>query len=151
MRSHEIESEFLRKVQYYETDMMQIVHHSNYIRWFEEARIQMMDEIGISYSDMENEGIQIPVLSVSADYKKPCVFGETICIISRVTKYNGIRLEVEYEVYNEDKSELRTTGRSSHCFIKKEGFTLINLKKVKPELDEKFICVPRSSTSHQVC
>ena len=53
--------DYIRKVQYYETDRMGIVHHSNYIRWFEEARIFYMEKMGYSYSEMEKTGIMIPV------------------------------------------------------------------------------------------
>ncbi len=66
------------KVQYYETDQMQIVHHSNYIRWFEEARTYLMDEMGFSYFQMEEEGIVVPVLSAYAEYKSMVRFGETV-------------------------------------------------------------------------
>ena len=61
------------KVQYYETDIMQIVHHSNYIRWFEEARIYLMDEIGFSYFQMEDEGIIVPFCLHMLNIKVWCV------------------------------------------------------------------------------
>ena len=57
------------KVQYYETDQMGIVHHSNYIRWFEEARVDVLDQIGIGYKKMEEAGVISPVLEVHAAYK----------------------------------------------------------------------------------
>lgn len=69
-----------RKVNYYETDMMGVVHHSNYIRWFEEARISWMEEGGVPYSEVEANGIQMPVVGVLCDYKVPAKFGDTVCI-----------------------------------------------------------------------
>lgn len=65
---------YRRKVHYYETDQMGIVHHSNYIRWFEEARIDLMDRMGLGYAQMEAEGILSPVLSVQADYLRMVYF-----------------------------------------------------------------------------
>ena len=74
---------FERKANYYETDQMGIVHHSNYIRWFEEARLYYMEAIGLPYELMEEAGIFIPVLGVSCDYKVSVRFAETVCIMYR--------------------------------------------------------------------
>ena len=60
-----------RVVKYYETDRMGVVHHSNYIRWFEEARVEFMRDIGLPYSHMEDEGIMVPVVTVECKYKNP--------------------------------------------------------------------------------
>ena len=60
---------YKHKVQYYETDQMSIVHHSNYIRWFEEARIDFLEQIGMNMEEIERNGVQIPVLSVSSNYR----------------------------------------------------------------------------------
>ena len=75
---------WIHKVQYYETDQMQIVHHSNYIKWFEEARMYLLEEMGFGYSQMESEGLVIPVLSVQADYKSMVRFGESVEIEAKV-------------------------------------------------------------------
>ena len=58
-----LEEGTLHKVQYYETDQMGVVHHSNYIRWFEEARAEWMEAVGLPYAQLEAEGIASPVLS----------------------------------------------------------------------------------------
>ena len=68
------------RVQYYETDRMQIVHHSNYIRYFETARTEMIRDWGYAYSDMEIAGIWLPVLSVNADFKTPAVYDEVLSL-----------------------------------------------------------------------
>ena len=68
------------KVQYYETDKMGIVHHSNYIRWMEEARIDFLDQIGWNYKVMEDEGIISPVTGVESKYKQNTSFGDVISI-----------------------------------------------------------------------
>ncbi len=68
---------YQHKVQYYETDGMGIVHHSNYIRWFEEARVDFLAQIGMPFEQVEARGIVSPVLRVSCEYKTMARFGET--------------------------------------------------------------------------
>ena len=68
------------RVQYYETDQMKVVHHSNYIRWFEEARIDFFEQIGLGYKECEEKGIMSPVTSVSARYKTPVKFYDTVVV-----------------------------------------------------------------------
>lgn len=131
--------EHKRQVRYYETDMMGVVHHSNYIRWFEEARIEFMRDIGLSYKTMEEEGVQIPVVSINCKYKKPALFDDSVIILSSVKKYNGIVIELEYKVINEKNGEELATGESSHCFVDRERFKPISLKVNRPEMHEKFL------------
>jgi acyl-CoA thioester hydrolase len=85
-------------VQYYETDQMSVVHHSNYIRWFEEARIDAFEKIGLGYKHMEEIGIISPVVGVSAKYKTMAKFYDTVKIELRFVKYTGIRLYIEYVI-----------------------------------------------------
>lgn len=117
------------KVQYYETDQMQIVHHSNYIKWFEEARNYLLDEIGFSYQQMEDAGIVIPVLSVQADYKSMVRFGETVQIEAKVTTFTGVKLTVSYEVRDSETQEFRTTGETKHAFLDSETYRPMSLKR----------------------
>ena len=111
---------YTRKVQYYETDMMGMVHHSNYIRWMEEARIDYMAQLGFSYAQMEADGIYSPVISVTCEYKHPCVFGEEITVFVRAESFNGVVLKVAYEMKNE-KGETVCIARSEHVFMRKSG------------------------------
>ena len=126
---------FKRTVNYYETDMMQVVHHSNYIRWFEEARTYMLDCIGYPYARIEDEGFMIPVLSVGCEYKIPCRFGEEIYIIPKLTGYNGVRMKIKYEVWDTSFCELRTIGESSHCFVNSR-FEPMSPRKSHENLDK---------------
>ena len=88
-----------RKAFYYETDQMGIVHHSNYIRWMEEARIAYMAFIGLPYAAVEAKQILIPVLSAQCEYKNYVRFDETVEIYPKVTYFNGIRMTFEYEMF----------------------------------------------------
>lgn len=129
---------FIRKANYYETDQMAIVHHSNYIRWMEEARVDLMDQIGFPLSRLEAEGIVIPVLMVEAEYKSMVKFDETVVIKITTEKYDGIRLYLNYEISNKETGQLRTLCKSGHCFLNDKGRP-ISLKKVCPEIHEKFV------------
>lgn len=120
-----------RSINYYETDQMGIVHHSNYIRYFEEARLDMMEQVGLSYAAMEEHGLIIPVLSVACEYIKPVLFGEKVQIHTRLVKFDGIKMQFVYEIYCE--VELRTKGESRHCFLDKE-MKPVRMKRQFPEI-----------------
>ncbi|MGN0601598.1 MAG: acyl-CoA thioesterase, partial [Oscillospiraceae bacterium] len=75
MKSREIRP-YTRKAYYYETDKMGIVHHSNYIRWLEEARVHMLNEVGYPFEKIEAMGLYMPVLSVECQYKYPVKFDD---------------------------------------------------------------------------
>ena len=128
---------YMHHAKYYETDQMGIVHHSNYIRWMEEARMDAMSQFGISYRSMEEGGIISPVVSVSCQYKSMVHFDDTVQIQVKVIKYNGVRLDLEYEMTDKESGELRTRGTSTHCFLDREG-RVISLKRDRPEIDERF-------------
>ncbi|ROR23401.1 acyl-CoA thioester hydrolase [Mobilisporobacter senegalensis] len=119
---------YLHKVQYYETDQMGVVHHSNYIRWFEESRVDFLDQIGASYDMVEKDGYISPVTSVKCDYKTSVRFGESVYIITKLDKFNGIKFSLTYKVIDSVTKEIKATGESTHCFLNKDG-RLISLKK----------------------
>ena len=124
---------FKREINYYETDKMQVVHHSNYIRYLEECRMDFMRQIGFDYAKMEQSGIMVPVLSVSCNYKNPARFVESICIVPNVERMHGVKYEMSYRIYSEDFSVLHNEAASSHCFVDLD-FKPIRLKKEYPEL-----------------
>lgn len=125
------------QAQYYETDQMGIIHHSNYVRWMESARIWWMSEIGIDYKKMEELGIISPVLEVSCKYKSMVRFGETVLIEPTIEKYNGVTLELSYRITDKESGELRVTASSKHCFLDSNK-AIVSLKKSYPEYDRAF-------------
>lgn len=124
---------YRRTALYYETDKMGIVHHSNYIRWFEEARIDYLRQAGLPYAEIEKMGVQIPVLSAECSYKNAVKFDETVLIKLRITAFNGFKLFVAYEVVNEQTGELHATGNTSHFFVD-SSFKPVRVKKNYPEI-----------------
>lgn len=125
------------KVQYYETDQMGIVHHSNYIRWFEEARSYVLEEAGFGYKEMEEYGILSPVLTVKAEYRSMTRYADVVLIHTRVVSYNGIKLVLSYEIVDKNSKKLRCIGESSHCFLDREG-SPVSLKRSYPEIHKLF-------------
>ncbi len=124
---------YQHQVQYYETDRMGITHHSNYVRWMEEARVSFLAEHQYGYDRLEEEGIVSPVLSVSCEYKKTTTFAQTIDIAVEVKSFNGVKLVLEYVMKRED--EVVCVGESRHCFLNKEGRPL-RMKKEYPAFYE---------------
>ena len=126
-----------REINYYETDKMGIVHHSNYIRFLEEARCAWLKSIGLPYDMLEENGITIPVLGVECDYKHHVTYGDTIAIELSIEEYNGVRMNVKYMVTDKKTGETVLIGRTRHCFTNIE-LKPINLKKYKKEFSDKF-------------
>lgn len=126
---------FVWQAQYYETDQMGIVHHSNYIRWMESARTEYLALIGLPYDQMEAEGIISPVISVNCEYKAMVRFREKIEIEVWIKSYNGVKLIVGYRMISQTSKKICTLGESSHCFLTKEG-EIVSLKRSYPEWDK---------------
>lgn len=127
---------FKRRINYYETDKMQVVHHSNYIRFLEECRMDFMRQIGMDYDMLEESGIMIPVLSVECDYQTPARFGETICIVPKLEKFHGVKFEMSYKIYSEDMSVLHNEAYTKHCLVDFD-FKPVRLKRDYPEIYNK--------------
>ncbi len=128
---------FERKINYYETDRMGVVHHSNYIRFLEEARCYWLESIDMPFSILEENGITIPVLGVNCQYKYHVTFGDTILINVFVKEYSGVRMTVGYEVKDKETGKIVLTGETKHCFTNIE-LRPINLKKYNPQFSSKF-------------
>lgn len=127
---------YIHKVNYYETDKMGIVHHSNYIRWMEEARIYFLEQIGFGYAKLEEDGIVSPVIGIECDYKTPTTFNDEVEIDVKIKEFKGVKLILEYTMTKVKTNELVLIGISKHCFVNKENKPII-LKKDFPCLDEK--------------
>lgn len=132
------------KVQYYESDGMGITHHSNYIRWFEEARVALLEYLGYPYEEIEQQGIGSPVLTANASYKASTRFGDVVQVAARVTGYTGVKLFLAYEVYNKATGILCCTGETSHCFTDRTGKP-VALRRVWPELHEVFATAAKAA------
>lgn len=129
---------FERKINYYETDTMGVVHHSNYIRYLEEARCYFLENIGIPFEVLEENGITIPVLGVNCNYKYHVTFGDTLQIRVFIKEYTGVRMTVGYDVKEKETGKVVIVAETKHCFTDK-SLKPINLKKYAPKFSDKFI------------
>ena len=127
---------YIHKVNYYETDKMGVTHHSNYIRWMEEARVDFLDKAGLGYDKIEALGIVSPVIGVECEYKVSTTFNDEIEIDVKVKEYKGVRMIIEYKMTNKNTGDIVLTGISKHCFINKENKP-VRMKNEYPEIDEK--------------
>lgn len=125
------------RVQYYETDKMNIVHHSNYIRYFETARTELIRSWGYSYDDIEKAGIWMLVLSVNVEFKTPAVYDEVLKLKCWTKKLKGASLELGYEISNDETGEVHVTGSSRHGFTTPE-LKPIRVRKEAPEIYKLF-------------
>jgi acyl-CoA thioester hydrolase len=119
---------YVRQAKYYETDQMAVVHHSNYIRWFEEARVDFLEQIGLGYDKIEAAGVYSPVLGVTCEYKNTVRFNETVQIIAKLNSFNGIKMKIGYEVLGFETNQVKAVGESTHCFVNTD-FRPVSLKK----------------------
>lgn len=130
-------SQYEHKAHYYETDQMGIIHHSNFIRWFEESRTNLLDSIGFGYDQMEEAGIIIPVLGIACEYKSMVRYNQTVYILPVIESFNGIKMTISYQITDKDSRELRAIGKSDHCFLN-SNYRPVSLKKVNKTIYDLF-------------
>jgi acyl-CoA thioester hydrolase len=135
---------YVRRAQYYETDQMGVIHHANYIRWFEEARVDLLDQIGFPYAQVETRGITFAVLGLACEFKSSVFFGNTVHILTGVSECEQSRMTIAYRVTDASSGELRTTGETRHYFFRKRDARPVSLKKAIPELYDLFCSLKTS-------
>ena len=134
---------YTHRINYYETDRMGIVHHSNYVRWMEEARLDLLEQIGWGLDKIEKSGIVGPIVSVECRYKKTTTFPELITIYVTLEEIRGARLKLRYKMLNE-AGETVCEGRSENCFTDSKG-KVLRLDRQMPELYEAFMALIENS------
>ena len=132
-----MEYEYKREINYYETDKMGVVHHSNYIRFLEEARCRWLRELGMPMEKIEEKGYTIPTLEVNCKYKNHITSGDEIKIKPKITEYNGVRMTVSYEVTEAKTGKEIIEAYTKHCFTNRE-LRPVNMKKQDPEINNIF-------------
>ncbi|HVU38976.1 MAG TPA: thioesterase family protein [Opitutales bacterium] len=115
------------RVRYAETDMMGLTYHGNYFTWFEVGRVQMMDELGLPYRELEKRGYRLPVLEAHANFLRPTFFDDRLELRLAVRERPTARLRIDYELYR--GAEQCLTGHTVHAFVNHQG------EPVKPPAD----------------
>lgn len=129
---------YKRSVNYYETDGMRIVHHSNYIRYLEEARCEFLKQIGLPYEKIEEMGFMVPVLEVHCKYKMPAKFGTIMNIEVKIKEFDGIKLVIGYTITEEKTDTIIVEAETKHCFTN-QNMRPISLKKENKEMYNTFL------------
>ena len=126
--------EYSRMVYYYETDKMGVVHHSNYLRWLEEARTFFFNDHNLAYVETESYGVMSPITDFNLKFKHPARFGDSFTVKLRITKYTGVRFRVDYIVVNQN-GDVLIEGESGHAFID-ENLKPVSLARAIPHRHE---------------
>ena len=121
---------YQHEVKYYECDRMGVTHHSNYVRFMEEARVDWLDQLGYGFEKIEADNVFSPVVSIQCDYKSPTTFKDVIDIEVKISRMSEMKFEFEYTMQTNGK--LVCIGHSSHCFI--ENGRPVAISKRLPEL-----------------
>lgn len=104
------------KVRFYDTDAMQVVHHANYIRWLEEARVEFFRMAGVSLTELMDQGIVFPILHVECDYVKSAVYDDTLEIRTYLEKITRAQLVFRYEIVRPSDGALIVRARTQGTF-----------------------------------
>ncbi|MDR0227978.1 MAG: acyl-CoA thioesterase [Flavobacteriaceae bacterium] len=124
------------RVRYGETDQMGVVYHGNYAQFFEIGRVEWLRNLGVSYKKMEELGVMLPVVSLTMNYKRSARYDDELTICTIFKKQTGVKIEFEYEIYNQN-DELLTTGYSLLVFVDmKSGRPTAPPDYVKVKLEE---------------
>ena len=121
---------------YAETDKMGIIHHSIYAIWYEQARTEYFNEIGLRYHEIEASGIMTPLVELNCKYKRPAYYNQEIEIRTKIIQLSPVKITLEYDIYNKE-NELINIGTTTLAWADVKTFKVINLKKVNLDMYKK--------------
>jgi acyl-CoA thioester hydrolase len=119
------------RVRYAETDRMGVAYHANYLVWFEVGRTDLIRDLGYPYTQLESEGIFLPVIEAQCAYLKPVHYDDELEVHSNILEQRGARLTIGYELFC--AARLSAKGFTVHAFMDSE------MKPVRPP--EKFLII----------
>lgn len=108
-------------VRFAETDAMRVVHHSNYLIWFEAARVAWMDAVGVPYKEVADHGNHFAVVGVQVEYRAPACFGDVVRVTAAVERLRSRQVVFVYSVHNASSGALLATGKTDHISVDLEG------------------------------
>lgn len=112
MSSHKVEV----RVRYSETDQMGVVYHGNYIPYFEIGRVEWLRNKGISYKSLEENGIALPIVSMTINYKKSARYDDILTVKTKFKNLSSVKIEFDCEIWSE-QNELLTTAQFILVFV----------------------------------
>lgn len=128
------------RVNFYDTDTMAVVHHSNYIRWFEIGRVEFLRKAGITLNEMMDDGFVFPITEVSCKYLSPGKFDDVLMIEVTPEALTKVKMDFSYRILRESDGTVLVTGRTQNVFTSKETGKIVRLtdkysEKLKKMLD----------------
>ena len=135
---------YQRRVKYYETDRMGVVHHSNYLRFLEDARMDWIGDNVISYHELEELGVIIPFVSAAERFHAFLRYDDPFSVEVKLVKYTSVQATFAYEIRNTDTGVLCYTAETTHCFTSDayrtgKEYSPISIRRKLPELHQKFL------------
>ena len=107
-------------VNFYDTDAMAVIHHANYIRWFEIGRVEYLRSIGITLTEMMDDGYVFPITDISAKYVSPGRFDDDLVIETTAAALTKAKMCFKYRIYRKADGQVLVTGKSQNVFTSKE-------------------------------
>lgn len=126
------------KVRYAETDAMAIVHHANYYIYFEVAREDLIRESGISYKDLEDKGIMMPLIETHCKYIEAAKYDDDLVVESSISQLTPVKVRIEYIVRRKNDNTILATGNTLQTFVDSNEFKIVNLKRNNEDIWNKF-------------
>ena len=120
-------------IRYYETDQMGFVHHSNYLRYFELARIEWISSLGFSYQKMEERGYLMPVINANIEFKRPLTFGNSFRVKIQSKEIPKVKFELIYEIIL-DKDIIVARGSTILAFLSSHNLKAVRCPKFFSDL-----------------
>ncbi|MCI6740179.1 MAG: acyl-CoA thioesterase [Bacteroidales bacterium] len=135
------------KVRYAETDRMGIVHHKNYLVWYEEARTLFSDQVGVPYSEIEKKGVMSPLLECGSRYLSSCTYEDELLVECRLVKCTPVQFEYRYRVFKKGEAKPLNTGFTRHAWVDAQTFRPVRLDRRLPQVYEKLLasCEPEET------
>ncbi|MCK8828501.1 acyl-CoA thioesterase [Natroniella acetigena] len=121
------------RVTYQQTDRMGVVYYANYLHWFEIGRTELLRHLGVSYKEIEERGIVLPVVESHCNYHAPARYDDLVDIYTEVEELKRTKITFNYKIVRAEDEKLLTTGSTVHPFVN-HGFKPLSLKKAQPEL-----------------
>lgn len=122
---------------YAETDQMGIIHHSVYAIWYEQARTDFFNQVGLRYDEIEKMGIMTPLVELNCKYKKPAYYNQEVEVRTKIIEITPVKFTLEYNIYDMDEN-LINIGKTTLAWADSKTFKIINLTKTNLELYKKF-------------
>ena len=126
------------RVIYADTDAMSVVYHSNYFKWFEVGRTELLRNMGFPYSRLEQEGVMLPVIECGCKYIKPAVYDDLLEITAMIKELKAATIIIEYEIYRKSTGERLITGFTTHAVTNK-NLKPVRLRSAAPDLYKRLL------------